>query len=79
MHANIFTMVSLIEQGLSGSEISPKYNEGLGKTQNFLTGYGISGPLVGKRDSLKSCHEMRNWQGKRVFGIEMTEVRDARS
>ena len=63
MYANIaeyFTMVSLIEKNLSGSEISPKYNAGLGKTPNFFTGYGISGPLVGKRDSLKSWHGMRN-------------------
>lgn len=63
MHANIaeyFTMVSLIEQDLSGSKISPKYNAGLGETPNFLTGYGISGPLVEKRDALKSWHGMRN-------------------
>lgn len=66
MHANIaeyFTMVGLIEQDLSRSEISPKYNAGLVKSRiqsNFLTGYGISGPLVEKRDALKSLHGMRN-------------------
>ena len=41
MHANIaeyFTMVSLIEQDLSGSEISPKYNAGLGKNAKCLDG-----------------------------------------
>lgn len=63
MHANIaeyFTVVGLIEQDLSRSEISPKYNAGLGETPNFLTGYGISGPLVEKRDALKYLHGMRN-------------------
>lgn len=59
-NARKYQSTLLIEQDLSGSEISPKYNAGLGKTPNVLTGYGISGPLVGKRDALKSWHGMRN-------------------
>jgi len=60
----------------SGCGIWPKYSAGFGKTQNFLTGYGIR-PLLGKWDSPNSWHCMRYWERKTLFGMEMTEVRDA--
>lgn len=69
------------EINLGGNQNARKYRRVamVSRTPNFLTGYRISGPIVGKRDSLKTWHGMRNWEGKRVFGIEMTEVWDARS
>ena len=60
----------------SGCGIWPKYSAGFGKTQNFLTGCGIR-PLLGKWDSPKSWQCMRYWKRKTLFGMEMTEVRDA--
>ena len=69
----------LIARVLSESGIWPKYCAGFGKTQTLLTGYGIWS-LLGKRDSPKSLHEMRHWERKTVFEIEMIlfGIRDCR-